>query len=306
MIIHCPQCRTGFRFDERRLRGEGVWVRCGRCRRVFFHEASPASEDIAGIPADTRDRKEKSALHDATSVIDVIDHREYGAGSPRGELTPSMQDNGGGNGISSSPGEGNGKSSRALRWSLTALVVYLVFVVCVVGGVYLWLFSDIPALISERIASLSITLFEKAGERGTTGAVNAGTPDISFSDIEDRFTSNWILGTLLVVKGTAVNNSSFPVSEIKVKARVFNAAGAVLAVSESYCGNILSEDELSNLTAKEIREELTKAQGSSFSNDGIPGGGTIPFMLVYINPTGGVDEISIELAGVKRPAGSRR
>ncbi|MCX5850597.1 MAG: zinc-ribbon domain-containing protein [Deltaproteobacteria bacterium] len=305
MIIHCPQCRTGFRFDERHLRGEGIWVRCSRCRRVFFHEASPVRKDIAGIPADTRDRKEGNALHDATSVIDAIDHREYGAGSPRGEMPPSMQDNVG-NGISSSSGEGNGKSSRALRWSLTALVIYFVFVVCVVGGVYLWLFSDIPALISERIASISITLFEKAGERGTTGAVNAGTPDISFSDIEDRFTSNWILGTLLVVKGTAVNNGSFPVSEIKVKGRVFNAADEVLAVSESYCGNILSEEQLSNLTAKEIREELTKAQGSSFSNDGIPGGGTIPFMLVYINPTGGVDEISIELAGAKRPAGSRQ
>lgn len=306
MIIHCPQCGTGFRFDERRLRGEGVWVRCGRCRRVFFHEASPVREDIAGIPADTRDRKDGNALHDAKRVIDAIDHREYGADGARRDLPSSLQNNDGGNGIGASPGEGNGKSGQALRWSLAALVIYLVFVLCVAGGVYLWLFSDIPALISERIESISITLFEKAGERGTTGAVNAVTPDISFSDIGDRFTSNWILGTLLVVKGTAVNNSSFPVSEVKVKGRVFNTAGEVLAVSESYCGNILSEEQLSNLTAKEIREELTKAQGSTFSNDSIPGRGTIPFMLVYINPTGGVDEISIELAGVKRPAGSRQ
>ncbi len=38
MIIQCPKCSTKYRFDEALMEGRGVWVRCMRCREVFFQE----------------------------------------------------------------------------------------------------------------------------------------------------------------------------------------------------------------------------------------------------------------------------
>jgi len=47
MIIQCQRCLTKFRFDDALMAGEGVWVRCSRCRQVFFEE-NPASAGTAG------------------------------------------------------------------------------------------------------------------------------------------------------------------------------------------------------------------------------------------------------------------
>jgi len=38
MIIQCQKCETRFRFDDRLLEEDGVWVRCSRCQHVFFQE----------------------------------------------------------------------------------------------------------------------------------------------------------------------------------------------------------------------------------------------------------------------------
>ncbi|HOD28597.1 MAG TPA: DUF3426 domain-containing protein [Syntrophales bacterium] len=47
MIIQCQRCLTKFRFDDALMAGEGVWVRCSRCRQVFFEE-NPAAAGTAG------------------------------------------------------------------------------------------------------------------------------------------------------------------------------------------------------------------------------------------------------------------
>jgi len=38
MIIQCGKCGTKYRFDETLIEGEGAWVRCSRCRDVFYQE----------------------------------------------------------------------------------------------------------------------------------------------------------------------------------------------------------------------------------------------------------------------------
>ncbi|MBN2437414.1 MAG: zinc-ribbon domain-containing protein [Deltaproteobacteria bacterium] len=38
MIIQCRKCETRFRFDEKLMEGDGIWVRCSRCQHVFFQE----------------------------------------------------------------------------------------------------------------------------------------------------------------------------------------------------------------------------------------------------------------------------
>jgi predicted Zn finger-like uncharacterized protein len=40
MIIQCRKCETRFRFDDTLIEGDGVWVRCSRCKHVFFQQQS--------------------------------------------------------------------------------------------------------------------------------------------------------------------------------------------------------------------------------------------------------------------------
>ena len=47
MIIQCRKCETRFRFDETQVEGEGFWVRCSRCRDVFFQERSTVGEPLS-------------------------------------------------------------------------------------------------------------------------------------------------------------------------------------------------------------------------------------------------------------------
>ena len=46
MIIKCRKCETRFRFDDNLMVGDGVWVRCSRCKHVFFQQRS-AGDDSA-------------------------------------------------------------------------------------------------------------------------------------------------------------------------------------------------------------------------------------------------------------------
>jgi len=47
MIIQCRKCETRFRFDETQVEGEGFWVRCSRCRDVFFQERFAVDEPLS-------------------------------------------------------------------------------------------------------------------------------------------------------------------------------------------------------------------------------------------------------------------
>ena len=42
MIIECGRCGTRYRFDESGIDRDGVWVRCSRCRLVFFQVLTPS------------------------------------------------------------------------------------------------------------------------------------------------------------------------------------------------------------------------------------------------------------------------
>ncbi len=59
MIVQCLKCSTKYRFDEALMEGRGVWVRCTRCREVFFQE-NP-------LPADA-ELREASAAADELNV----------------------------------------------------------------------------------------------------------------------------------------------------------------------------------------------------------------------------------------------
>jgi predicted Zn finger-like uncharacterized protein len=52
MIVRCPECRTGFKLDPKRIKGETATVRCSRCQHIFpvHRSEAPPQEDVPSRP----------------------------------------------------------------------------------------------------------------------------------------------------------------------------------------------------------------------------------------------------------------
>jgi len=184
-------------------------------------------------------------------------------------------------------------------FSLTKLIVYLIILLLIVGGVYLWLFPD-------RARNLVSRLPDIAGVNMIKNTIGISKPDvttiaegITFKDVKERFTQHWIYGNILVVEGSVVNGNDFGVQKIRVRGNLLGASGNLLMKEEASCGNILTDEELGNLTEKEIRTKLSEPLGRDVSNVDVPPQADIPFMLVFTNPPKEAGEFTVELASVE-------
>ena len=71
---------------------------------------------------------------------------------------------------------------------------------------------------------------------------------VDLINVKERFVKNWVAGDIIVVEGFAVNNNKCAVSDIRVRGKILDSAGNILAENESNCGNILTDNELKGLT----------------------------------------------------------
>ncbi len=71
------------------------------------------------------------------------------------------------------------------------------------------------------------------------------------------------------------------VSNIKLKASVYDENGFEKRSIEFYAGNIISESELRELSPFKVYELLNREVGESFSNLNVPPGKDLDFMVVF-------------------------
>ncbi len=293
MIIQCERCKTKYNFDESSVEGEGFWVRCTRCDYVFFQENPVA--DTVPPPEDLGVEEEEAGEEVVDDLSMIIDEIESGDEEIISEKIEDIY----------APEEEKDRSKETISpekkkvlWSPLELTAYIIAVILIVGGIYLLLFPDFRMRVIDKITTFPV--IEKiGGTNEESQAVDIEKSAIAITDIEERYLENWVIGNLLVVEGIAVNNNDYSVSEIRVRGKVLDESGGSLMETESYCGTIIGDEELSNLTEIEIRQELSNPYGSGFPNKDIPYGGKIPFMLVFIDPAEGASEFTVELAGVK-------
>jgi len=281
MVVQCKRCGTRFNFDQALIEGEGVWGRCGQCKNVFFLN-NPAKQDAA-VPSDkeknggiglseaggarTKDVKDLSSevkqpepefFKDTERKTDDIDKGiftsvEKTGGDEIGDDKDGVEEE-----IKRKQGLTRGKQ-----------LIYLC-IVLMIGAIYLLFFTETSGLL----------LFEKL--LGTGPKIEeVGPAQVELSGVRQRLINNVVIGTIRVIEGTAVNQSPLPMTRIKVKGEITDAYTVVLGVRESYCGNILTSDELGAMTEEQIQRELSNPLGSDFSNDRIGSKGQIPFMIVF-------------------------
>jgi predicted Zn finger-like uncharacterized protein len=125
----------------------------------------------------------------------------------------------------------------------------------------------------------------------------AGNLKIDIFDIKSKFLKNSRIGDLFVVTGKVKNDYSQERNFVRVTGKLYTK-GKILAKTETFfCGNILSNNELSKLDLAAMKKRLSNRVGDKKSNMQIKPGKVLPFMVVFANLPKNLDEFSVQVAG---------
>lgn len=336
MIIQCRKCETRFRFDETQVEGEGFWVRCSRCRDVFFQERSVAGEPLSQMTA-AEPEIPSVRISDAKRVSEDrfflgedrltlsegekmeippfprrAGDRDIALEDIKEPLLPAAEDR----------LEKEAPADKAVDWeeeiddeeyledepprrrwgrTILKILALLVFAALIAGGLYLWLF---PEARNQSLEWASPWLQSVPGLERVLGTEKKGPETlqapIRLRDVRQRSVANLLGVNLRVIEGIAVNQSPYFQSKIRVRLVISDANDAVLGEKIVYCGNLLTDAELNTLAEAEIQRELSIPQGTDVINDRIAPNGEIPFMIVFSQEQTGAVKTVVAPAGADR------
>ncbi len=335
MIIQCRKCGTKYRFDETLIAGVGVWVRCTRCREVFYQDA-PAIKSREGAEADPA-----AVLLKDKAAQDLIPQENSQAGLPSPEAPPEpgvkappareisflsemrelMNDEAGDR--NGGPGkmmlEGLGEKTEEIPESvpeeieisetgekrkgrLGGFVLYLFIFLAVIAGMGVAYFRYYPGADRELLRPLASGWPFIGGLVGLEEKKDPESHRVRLVDIKQRFLANSQLGSLLVVEGRLVNTGTYPLARIQVKGEFFDHKGQLLSSRTVYLGNLLTEAELLTFSEEEIQARLSNPEGSSHPVRSLAPGEGQPFMVFFIGPGDKVAKTVVSLVSAQRPA----
>jgi hypothetical protein len=129
------------------------------------------------------------------------------------------------------------------------------------------------------------------------GKVVTETGRITVRAVNASFVKNPVIGDLLVITGEAVNSYTKPRAAIQIKGMVYDAGGKVLVAKNAYCGNPLTNAQLSTLSQDKIEAAMANQFGDSLSNMEVAPGKAIPFVIVIPKPPAEARDYGVEPAG---------
>ena len=148
------------------------------------------------------------------------------------------------------------------------------------GGAYgAWIFLDKPEV---TIPYISDFLKPKLQDLGNL--------KITPFDINSSFVDNAKNGRLFVITGRVRNSYPDTRNFIKVIGRLYTKGKKFTKTETIYSGNVLSKQDLSNLELNVIKKRLTNKTVVN-----VEPGKALPFMLVFNNLPGDLDEFTVEV-----------
>lgn len=334
MIIRCRQCRTKFRFDDSHMQGSGIWLRCSRCGHVYFQEnpkvkkTEPDSllEQAPEIESKQVTSEEKFMPPEEGAKLteetpNVFHREEHGQKSPDeimmtrkhpfegidldiGTRQETMFSEEARQAEETERVEETKKKKKSVPKHLGRaweIAVWSVFVILIIPlFIYIFIFPQ----YGEQLVKNGEYLVKKFNEyRGVSEPVTSGAfinQMVKIHDVRYRRINNNVLGPIGVLEGNAVNRADYPLSRIKVKGEIVDAYSVVLGERVSYAGNILTDEELINLSDEEILIKLLRPEGINNSNDKIMPNGQISFMIVFPNEPAGIIKTTVMTIGAER------
>ena len=290
MIIQCEKCSTKYRFDDNLMEGDGVWVRCSRCKHEFFQENLFAKP----FPAVDEDAVLKQ-LDDLRSGIKEHKPEELSFEELSEEEEEDSVTREGTEGRELNSGKGKGRLKRFIKvfFKILLIIIFLVLF----AAVCLWSYMQSGGLNLKDITS-SVPYLDRIVSFEEPAVLKLS--QIKIAHLKQRYVQHWILGNLLVVEGTAWNSTSSPVARIRVQARLFDAKGIELAREEAFAGNLMTDMELTTLPEENIKRELSASQGTDVSNDRVESHSQIPFMIVFTRDYPAAAKTKVHVAGVEK------
>lgn len=191
--------------------------------------------------------------------------------------------------------------SRKAMGRVFKTFVWSVFVILIIPLVIY--FYVMPQYGAELINSGEYLMKKFNEYRGVEEPVTTGTfinQMVKLQNVRYRRINNYILGQIGVLEGNAVNRADYPLSRIQVKGEIVDAYSVVLGERASYAGNILTDEELINLSEEEILMKLLRPEGLNNANDKILPNQQIPFMIVFPNEPSGVIKTTVMIIGAER------
>lgn len=307
MIIKCRKCETSFRFEDLLMSGEGVWVRCSRCREVFFEDnpnrEAPASwpqeqgmtTDQAGaLKTDWPGLEEEAGMREYTreagtdrepDIHRIINEVRQAEAAEPGSLVKEFGDLG-----DLTTGDNEAEALEAWREPAVAEVqkknrpalkflayLFLVlFVMIFLGGLSLWIFPQSRQQVADSLSPY----FPWAGNIISQGQSGPAWGQVTMQDVRQHFVNNWLMGNLRVVEGSVVNKGKHPLTRVQVRGRLYDNRGSIIGEWTSYCGNLLTNAELATLTEEEIKHKLSQPAVGNATSGRVNPNGQIPFMVV--------------------------
>jgi hypothetical protein len=126
----------------------------------------------------------------------------------------------------------------------------------------------------------------------------AGT-GISVLDLDGRIMENAVAGPIFVVTGRVRNDTESHRRHIRVQGRLYTADNFV-KTRTAYCGNALTDKDLTSLDPEILQRLLTNPAGDHRSNENLGAGRSLPFTLVFSRLPENLDVLDKYTATVDR------
>jgi hypothetical protein len=272
------------------MEGDGIWARCSRCQHVFFKENPQKKLPYEQADQDSRvEGGQGGPFQDMRSSKPYETPKYFDDMETENEAEEDLYE---GKVYGGRPREGIGK--RMAKLAAYALLAILILIILAI-----WTFPQIGEKFFQGLSDTQDYI------RTLTGQYNNGSDQFNLSqmqiqDVRQRYINNLLVGRIRIIEGTVLNPSKYYISNIKVRGEILNASGIIVAQKESYCGNLLTDEELIIKTEDEMFQGLSNPSGSDVSNEKVAPDGQIPFMILLIREPAGVVKTIVTLTGAER------
>lgn len=288
MRITCKNCNTVFNLPDDKAK-PGIKLRCTICKNVFtLPEESPTlhfSDDEKNFPSNKND----------TLTLD--------------------------------PSSNNASEEKTKKKKSNKGVIFFILL-CILGtaGWNIWTYTDLANPLKEFISTklgtspqeafikikallpfLEEEKVETPKEIEVQNEVEA-PKDIksseeaqllSLQNVRQYTLLNEKVGTLAIIEGEILNNSSATHELIKLECLLYDVEGKPVLSKSQYAGNKLSLLQLQSLGESEIEEALSNKIDIIANNSNVQPNTVVPFMFVIYNPPAEAAEFGVKVIDTK-------
>ena len=333
MIIACEKCYTKFNLDENLLKQTGSKVRCSKCQNIFLayppvemerpvepaeemvgSEVEEEPEELLGLELETEPVAEETPeepelkfepeaidqeelYEDEISAEEEItkeakeESAETAALEPQTdqleaeEVEKPLEDDAE---IEKASITAEKETAPAEKKRISTPVLIVLIIALLTGGAY-------GTYVVLKSMNIKIPFISDLVEPAVQD--EAGNLKIIAFDITDKFIDNSKVGKLFIISGKVKNEYSGARSFIRVTGKLY-AKGKILSKSVTiYCGNVLSDQDLSTMDINSINKKLASRLGDNKSNVNVKPGKLLPFIIVFPNIPDTIEEYTVEVAG---------